>query len=429
MGEQSASLLEAAVETSARPMDEAGAEKPRQRLTRRSIAIAVVGALVVVGGTVGVAAWASKVAHDNALAEAEEARGAAAHAVAAHRATVVWLETAVATGISLRDGVASGVLGHQDVLGGADAVGPVADSRTDLGAVLTEVLETDDPTADTAIPSAIPFDSPATVDPELGTEALDALAIRFERDAGEAEAARLVLAVRADDVDSAVAALEERMSELASTLPAVHQALLDSHPLASEQTRTAAAGALAALGDGHAASGFPALFEAYAAAASGLVAAHDAEAARIAAEAARVAAEEAAKKARRSSGGGSSSSGGGGGGGGAEQRGVLTETNAQRAANSLGALSWNGTLASRSCAFAAELAAKNGGLYHSSFAGGFSAWGENVAYGYGSASAVVAGWMGSSGHRANILGSYSAMGACSATSSTGRIYWVQQFGA
>jgi uncharacterized protein YkwD len=108
---------------------------------------------------------------------------------------------------------------------------------------------------------------------------------------------------------------------------------------------------------------------------------------------------------------------------------VLSETNANRAANGLGALAWNGTLASRACSWAANLASVNGDLAHSSNSGGFSTWGENVAYGYGSASAVVAGWMNSSGHRANILrSSFTMMGACSSTSSTGRIYWVQQFG-
>jgi uncharacterized protein YkwD len=122
-------------------------------------------------------------------------------------------------------------------------------------------------------------------------------------------------------------------------------------------------------------------------------------------------------------------SGGGGGGGGGGSA-VLTYTNAARAANGLGGLSWNGTLASRSCSWATHLATLNGDLAHSSNGGGFSWWGENVAYGYGSAAAVVDGWMGSPGHRANILKpQYTMMGSCSATSATGRMYWVQQFGA
>jgi uncharacterized protein YkwD len=125
--------------------------------------------------------------------------------------------------------------------------------------------------------------------------------------------------------------------------------------------------------------------------------------------------------ARRSGGGGA----GGGGGGSA----VLTHTNAARAANGLPGLSWNGTLASRSCTWAAHLASLDGDLAHSSNGGGFSWWGENVAYGPTTAAGVVDLWMHSSGHRANILRpQFSMMGSCSATSASGRVYWVQQFG-
>jgi uncharacterized protein YkwD len=111
---------------------------------------------------------------------------------------------------------------------------------------------------------------------------------------------------------------------------------------------------------------------------------------------------------------------------------VLTHTNAARAANGLPGLSWNGTLASRSCTWAAHLASINSDLSvdpHSSNGGGFSGWGENVAYGPTTAAGVVDLWMHSSGHRANILRpQFSMMGSCSATSASGRVYWVQQFG-
>jgi uncharacterized protein YkwD len=53
-----------------------------------------------------------------------------------------------------------------------------------------------------------------------------------------------------------------------------------------------------------------------------------------------------------------------------------------------------------------------------------------VAYGYPSGSAVVAGWMGSSGHRANILNSsYRLLGVGAVQSSDGRWYAAQVFGA
>ncbi len=56
-------------------------------------------------------------------------------------------------------------------------------------------------------------------------------------------------------------------------------------------------------------------------------------------------------------------------------------------------------------------------------------WGENIAYGYASADAVMTGWLNSPGHRANIENpSYRAIGVGAASSSTGRLYWTQEFG-
>ena len=53
---------------------------------------------------------------------------------------------------------------------------------------------------------------------------------------------------------------------------------------------------------------------------------------------------------------------------------------------------------------------------------------ENVAYGYETAAAVFDGWMGSTGHRANILEcSWQRHGIGAATGSDGRIYWTQVF--
>lgn len=59
-------------------------------------------------------------------------------------------------------------------------------------------------------------------------------------------------------------------------------------------------------------------------------------------------------------------------------------------------------------------------------------YGENVAAGYGSPASVVAGWMGSSGHRANILDSdFRDVGAGYAYSSTSTYghYWTLNLGA
>jgi uncharacterized protein YkwD len=64
-------------------------------------------------------------------------------------------------------------------------------------------------------------------------------------------------------------------------------------------------------------------------------------------------------------------------------------------------------------------------------AAGFTgAWGENVAAGQLTPEQVVAEWMASPGHRRNILDpTYSRLGVSYNTSSDGRTYWAQSFGA
>lgn len=55
--------------------------------------------------------------------------------------------------------------------------------------------------------------------------------------------------------------------------------------------------------------------------------------------------------------------------------------------------------------------------------------GENIAYGYASPQSVMSGWLNSAGHRANIENpSYRVLGVGAASSSSGRIYWAQNFG-
>lgn len=56
-------------------------------------------------------------------------------------------------------------------------------------------------------------------------------------------------------------------------------------------------------------------------------------------------------------------------------------------------------------------------------------WGENIAYGYSTASAVMNGWLNSSGHRANIERStFRAIGVGAAANGSGTLYWAQAFG-
>ena len=54
---------------------------------------------------------------------------------------------------------------------------------------------------------------------------------------------------------------------------------------------------------------------------------------------------------------------------------------------------------------------------------------ENIAWGQKSSSNVISTWMNSSGHRTNMLSSgYSRIGVAAYVSSSGSIYWCQQFG-
>ena len=104
---------------------------------------------------------------------------------------------------------------------------------------------------------------------------------------------------------------------------------------------------------------------------------------------------------------------------------MLTCVNQIRAHNGLGALSSNSSLNSTAQACANRMAAE-GAMTHSSYPGGWGAWGENIAKGYGSGAAVFNGWMASTGHRNNILSSnYSQMGLGYVAAGN---YWCQQFG-
>jgi uncharacterized protein YkwD len=55
--------------------------------------------------------------------------------------------------------------------------------------------------------------------------------------------------------------------------------------------------------------------------------------------------------------------------------------------------------------------------------------GENIAYGYRTPADVMAGWLGSEGHRRNLLTcSHQAIGVGLAYDGSGRPYWTQNFG-
>jgi len=56
----------------------------------------------------------------------------------------------------------------------------------------------------------------------------------------------------------------------------------------------------------------------------------------------------------------------------------------------------------------------------------YAACGENIASGYATPAAVMAVWMNSPGHRANILGSYNRLGV-GLYEQNGRLHWAQMF--
>jgi uncharacterized protein YkwD len=110
---------------------------------------------------------------------------------------------------------------------------------------------------------------------------------------------------------------------------------------------------------------------------------------------------------------------------------VAAATNAQRVAAGLSALSY------RSCSVPASWAvhmASAGSLTHNSLmtvlssCGGKSTAGENIAAGYTSVSAVTSGWMGSAGHKANILNpNFKIISVGVAQAANGTFYWVEDF--
>lgn len=157
------------------------------------------------------------------------------------------------------------------------------------------------------------------------------------------------------------------------------------------------------------------------------------------------AAEETATAAEEDDGGdtgGSGGSGGGGSGGDSEhadaEAAVFDLVNDRRAENGCGALERDGRLDAAALLHAEDMAV-NDYFSHTSQDGrsptdranaqGYDGGvGENIAYGYPDAEAVMEGWMNSEGHRANILNcGYSVIGV-GAYDRDGTIYWVQNFG-
>ncbi|MGW5281830.1 CAP domain-containing protein [Streptomyces collinus] len=116
---------------------------------------------------------------------------------------------------------------------------------------------------------------------------------------------------------------------------------------------------------------------------------------------------------------------------------IVTLVNAERAKVGCSALTLNPTLTKVAQAHSQDMAAHQNMSHTGSdgsspgdriTAGGYdwSSYGENVAYGYGTPEEVMAGWMSSPGHRANILNcAFKEIGVGLAQPNS---YWTQDFG-
>jgi hypothetical protein len=109
---------------------------------------------------------------------------------------------------------------------------------------------------------------------------------------------------------------------------------------------------------------------------------------------------------------------------------LFTLANQDRAANGLPALRRNSAMDQVAANWAAHMG-QTGTLAHnpsysSQIPGGWSRAGENVAKGYPTATAMHAGWMASSGHRANILGDFTDVGVAFITAG-GTTWGVEVF--
>jgi len=110
---------------------------------------------------------------------------------------------------------------------------------------------------------------------------------------------------------------------------------------------------------------------------------------------------------------------------------VVRQVNQERARRGLGALRVSAELSRAARVRANEITRKfshtrpDGSAWRTVSS---DAYGENIAMGQRTADKVMAAWMTSSGHRANILrASYGSIGVCAVVSG-GVTYWAQLFG-
>jgi uncharacterized protein YkwD len=109
---------------------------------------------------------------------------------------------------------------------------------------------------------------------------------------------------------------------------------------------------------------------------------------------------------------------------------ILADTNAARAAAGLPALTLDPQMSSVAQTWTDSLAStrtlSHNPQYSTLIPAGWTSAAENVAYGY-TPSTVTTGWMGSAGHRANILGDFTDIGIGYQVDSAGRGWYTQDF--
>ena len=112
---------------------------------------------------------------------------------------------------------------------------------------------------------------------------------------------------------------------------------------------------------------------------------------------------------------------------------ALDEINAERAAEGLGSLRWDGNLESCSavrsqeCEISFSHTRPNGKQWYT--VNSRVQGGENLAYGFNSASAAVTAWMDSPTHRENILWpEFTRCAIAIYAADDGTYYWAQEFG-
>lgn len=121
-----------------------------------------------------------------------------------------------------------------------------------------------------------------------------------------------------------------------------------------------------------------------------------------------------------------------------DEQAVLDLTNAQRKAANLPQLTMNPTLMKMAREHSTTMASLNqlghdlnGTTFNTRLQKSgypFGGAGENVAAGQQSPKEAITGWMGSPGHRANLMSrQYTEIGVAVATSSNGTRYWTQVF--